>query len=289
LDQVYVSSSICSLASPAALLSDWEDRCRGEEVAGLCLDPRLGHELQHDVLVQCRQRGLACPEIGHPLVDQAPSAISQDRDERSAAGKQLLASGRRAHEFGVQRLLAPPWALALKPSLGHVVERFQRDLDPGLAGLQEGRSIIAERALDACCLVLDPVLRELEDLGVEVVLLHPTAWPHQFPDAEELARLGHIFDGAPLGSCLAVDWWHVAQHFQRTKVPEGAGVSRIADASGMTGMLPVGTGELDWDAVAPALRTTEVGVVTYDAALCPTPRELAAGLTLLQKVLATPD
>jgi hypothetical protein len=287
LKPIYVSSSACALpASPAALLADWEGRCRGAEVTGLCLDPRLDHELQHEVLALCRS-DVACLEIGHPVPGRpAASAISEDRDERSTARRELVASGRRAHEFGVGRVVVLPWLLpGLTPAPARLAERFQRSLDPGIAALEDARAALARPALDACCLTLDPTLRELDGLDVQLVLLRPTPWPHQFPDADELSRLARVFDGAPLASSLAVDWWHVGRHLDRAPgTPGGAPVVHVADACGLSSGLPVGTGELDWDAVAPALESAEAAVLTYDAALCATPREVATGVTLLGKL-----
>lgn len=283
------STAICPLpATPARLFDLWERLC-GESGAGIVPDGRLSGPLQQEVLELARVRGQACPLVVHPLVgahgQPAASPCSPDRDERRAAREQLLASAERAGRFGVPRLLLLPRSLPLSLSRRALVERYERGVSTAglVEGLEAERRERAARALDALCLVLDPTLRGLEPLGVELLLPRPAPWPDQAPGAAEVTHLLQLFTGAPLGTGFATDWWYLGRVLGTTPGDgplDGEPVS-VADGCGLSGALPAGSGELPWGELRPPERPGPL-VLTADAALGVTADEMARASALLR-------
>ena len=302
-DDPSCSTAICPLpATPGQLFGRWERLCR-ELAAGIVPDGRLSGPFQQEVLELARARGLTCPLLVHPLQSAhgqpAASPCSPDRDERRAAREQLLASAERAGRFGVPRLLLLPQSLPLPLSRQALVERFERGVPPAdlVDGLAEERRERSTRALDALCLVLDPALRGLEPLGVELLLARPAPWPDQVPDAGEAARLLQLFAGAPVGTGFATDWWYLGRTLGSPGGPRPPGADRtgttpedgpldrepisVADGCGLSGALPAGTGELPWSELRPPEHRGPL-VLTADAALEVSAEEMARAAALLR-------
>jgi len=298
-ETLFCSTSMTPLTGDAdQLVGSWERLCSDAAPAGLVVDARLGDQLQRDVLRHARSRGLSCPMVVHPLLGPrglpaaAPSSV--DRDERRAAVEQLLLSAERAQQFGVSRVLLLPGRLPLSCSRETLLTRHSRgeELRDLVAQLDGERRARSAAAIDALCLVLDPTLRRLESLGVELVLPRPAPWPDQVPDGRDVERLRGLFAGAPLTTAFVTDWWHVGQETgveldgERDRPATGEPLS-VADACGLVGGLPLGTGELERSRLQLPASCGPL-VLTADASHTPRPAEISAASSLLRSWPATP-
>lgn len=260
---VVCSTSVCRTSGPAgsvgppAVLDRWERLCSGLADA-LAIDARNNPHRQEMLLAQCETRQLRCVELAHPLQGPeglpAASPASPDPHEQRAALQQLAASLRRAADHEIGRVILFPSPLDLRPSWVELARSWAegRSIAAPLAQLADERQARAEPALAGLCLVLERALRLAQDLGVELVLPLPVPWPHQIPDGAEVLALRETLSGAPLGSCLATDWWHTRRQLLgpaeelEPPVPEPLSCIRVADACGLTPMLPLDSGEIEW-------------------------------------------
>jgi hypothetical protein len=174
---------------------------------------------------------------------------SPDPDEQREARVQLGATLQRGHHHGVRRVLLMPERLGLSVSWSALALRFATARPLELEALKQQREICRLAALDALCLVLDPVLRSAEDLESELILLTPSPWPHLFPSEEEVARLADIFAGAPLGVRHCTDWAFAGGKLgwvDSHRPMEAVSSVQLADACGLSLELPLGCGEIVW-------------------------------------------
>jgi hypothetical protein len=253
---VACSTSICpgSECGASAVMDHWEDRCR-DLLEALAVDHRFNPQRQERLLRLCRLRGVRSVELSHPHIGPeglpTASVVSSDRHEQRAALLQLTDTLQRAVDYGVERIHLPPTEMGLAISRESLGRDFALDqASPGPEELRGQRDLRATAAMDAICLVLDPLLRTCDDLGGTVALPGPTPWPHLFPDLDESAQLLEIFAGAPIEADYCTDWAHVQATLTGSEPappPEQLHVLRLADACGLTSMLPPGTGEIDWD------------------------------------------
>jgi len=248
-------TSICTLpATAAGVLARWQELCGPLAIQRLGLDARLPVGLQQEILRVAGRLGLDCVELHHPRLGPSglPAArpASPDRTEQLEARRQLLGTLERAHRHGVQRVVVGPQALELSISRADLARRFALDLDlgPPLAQLGEDRQAQLPDALDGWCRQLDPVLERVGALGgTQLVLVAPAPWPHQFPGEEEARALCRVFAGAPIGIVHAIDWARLSTNLGGSPgALERVVAYRVADACGLRGMLPVGTGEIAW-------------------------------------------
>lgn len=253
---VACSTSICpgSESGASAVMDHWEDRCR-DLLEALAVDHRFNPQRQERLLQLCRLRGVRCVELSHPRLgpEGLPTAsiTSPDRHEQRAALLQLTDTLQRAVDHRVDRVHLPPAEMGLTVSRERLEWGFALDqTSPVLEELRGQRDLRAAAAMDAFCLVLDPLLRSCDDLGGLVTLPGPAPWPHLFPDLDEVATLLEIFAGAPISVIYCTDWAHVEATLtgrSGSTPPEHLQALRVADACGLTSMLPPGTGEIDWD------------------------------------------
>ena len=233
------------------------DELMQTDIHALAIDARNNPDEQKMLLAACADRRIRCAELALPMFGAggrpAPSPASADAEERRAARELLLSTLRLGAEHGVSRVVLFPTLLPLR---AHPWDRVVHDfaskasLELALQALDEERAACAPAALDALCLTLEPALQHCLDLEVELIFPLPGPLPRQLPDAPEVAALIELFAGAPLGACLCADWIHVLQHL-RGDVPDLAALSppsclRLADACGLSPMLPPGTGEIGW-------------------------------------------
>jgi sugar phosphate isomerase/epimerase len=294
MPQIACSTALCPLpAVSGQILARWEGLARGAGVEAMAIDPRLSPGLQQEVLHAARARGIRCSELAHPQLGpsglRAASPASGDRDERAAASAQLLDTVQRAAGAGVERVLLPPVILELSQPRAALARRFALGLELAseLEQLEQERAERGRIAIDALCLVLDPVLRRLDPLGGTLVLQLPAPWPHQLPSAEEVAALARLFAGAPLGICHATDWAHVAAALGVEAEAQAAEptVLRLADACGLSTRLPVGTGEIDWPAALAAFGDggRPPCVIVCRAEVEPSPAEMQQAVALVSR------
>lgn len=293
MSQIACSTALCPLpAVPAQILAQWEGLAGGAGIRAMALDPRLSPQQQQEVLREARARGIRCCELAHPQVGasrlRAASPASSDRAERAAAAAQLLDTVQLAAGAGVERVVLPPVILELSLPRAVMARQFALGLElaPALEQLELERAERGRVAIDALCLVLDPVLRRLDALGGMLVLQLPAPWPDQLPSDDEAAALARLFAGAPLGTCHATDWAHVAAALGvevEARGPEAA-VLRLADACGLSTMLPVGTGEIDWPAaLAVGGEERPPCVIVCRAEADPSPAEMQQAVALVSR------
>lgn len=256
MNQIACSTTLCPLpCTTSEILNHWSTRCSGV-TRRMSIDARIGPDQQRDLLSACPGTGtlqITSTELSHPYSGPggrpAPSLASPDPDEQREARAQLTATLQRGHHHGVRRVLIPPVGLELPLSWSTLALRFATARQLELEALKQQRELRRPVALDALCLVLDPMLRIAEDLESELVLLTPSPWPHLFPSDEEVARLQEIFAGAPLFVRHCTDWAHaggVLGWVDRDR-PMGQATSvQLADASGLVLELPLGCGEIVW-------------------------------------------
>jgi sugar phosphate isomerase/epimerase len=292
MSQIACSTALCPLpAVPGQILACWEGLAQAAGIGAMAIDPRLSPRQQQEVLREGRARGIPCCELAHPRLGPgglpAASPASSDRAERAAARAQLLDTVQRAAGAGVERVVLPPAILELSLSQAALARRFALGLGlaPELEQLEQERAERGRAAIDALCLVLDPVLRRLDALGGTLLLQVPAPWPHQLPGSEEAAALAGLFGGAPLGTCHATDWAHVAASLGVEARGSEAAVLRLADACGLSTMLPVGTGEIDWPAALAALGGEERPpcVIVCRAEADPSPAEMQQTVALVSR------
>ncbi|MCA9669452.1 MAG: hypothetical protein KC503_27845 [Myxococcales bacterium] len=246
---------LAELQSPAAP-ERWRE-LSSSAVDGVAIDARVSAAQLSDLLEQLSRARLRCGELSEPLASQpgkvAPRALADDRDERRAAAQLLADVVELAGRHEVPRVVLLPAVLDLAPSAAALCERFAERTRMPRDRLLRQRLGAAETALDLYLAHLDPLLERADRVGVELALLGPTVWPHQLPDAAELALLRAEFHGAPLAPYLALDWLHAARALGLVELgpkPERPGArARVADACGLTLRLPVGCGEVDWEQV----------------------------------------
>jgi hypothetical protein len=289
------STSICPGPERGAdaVMDHWEDRCR-DLLEALAVDHRFNPQRQERLLQLCRLRGVGSVELSHPDFgpEGLPSAsvASPDRHEQRAALLQLTDTLQRAVSHGVRRVQLPPTELSLKISREQLGRDFALDqASSALEALRGQRDLRANAAMDAFCLVLDPALRTCDDLGGLVTLPVPAPWPHLFPDPEEVAQLLEIFAGAPLAAAYRTDWAHVQATLTGTE-PTTPGEHHhallLADACGLTTMLPPGAGEIDWDAQATIKEGHDVVLSVREDT---TRAEVVHSCALLERLRTDPD
>jgi hypothetical protein len=278
------------------LLSQWEALCGGL-VDALAIDARNNPDEQKMLLAACADRRIQCAELALPMLGiggrPAPSPASPDAEERLAARELLIRTLRLGAEHGVSRLVIFPPLLPLRAHpWDRVVHDFASGISPapGLQALDEERAARAPAALEALCFTLEPALQLCRDLGVELIFPLPGPLPQQLPAAPELAALIELFAGAPLSACLCADWIHVLQQL-RGEMPDLATLPppsclRLADACGLSPMLPPGTGEISWP--GPLYELERAREVDQVIAVAPgaSRAELEASRELLGRILA---
>ncbi len=254
---VSLSTSICdSPMSAERILERWQAVSQ-RRLDHIALGASLPAAVQRELLSLLPGVDLTCAELGHPLQGpesrRAASLISEDREERVAASRQLSASVELAADHGVPRVVLYPQRLDLALTVSQIVTRYVESRPVLLMECTEERLSRGAAACDALCAVLDSVLKIAQRHDVELAFLGPPPWPHQVPNLEEVERLASIFDGAPLRQSTCVDWIYLEAQLRGSTADfnQPKAVMQLADACGLATNLPLGCGEIPWDDLVP--------------------------------------
>jgi sugar phosphate isomerase/epimerase len=264
--RVALSTSACPRSlSPTAALARWR-ALAGDEVSALAVDERWPSEQQTELLRLTTSSGARCCELAHPTFSArtrpAASPASSDREERRAAGRQLVDTVQRAADREVLRVLLRPARISLTPEIARLRWLYALDRQLPLDDLAAQRSARIAPALDGLRAALDPALEAAARLGVRLALVGPAPWPHEVPRSAEVQLLREEFRGAPLGCCLRVDWAWAAAALGTADPLAAPEALHLADAAGLATRLPLGSGQLDAEHVAAALRDAAECVLT---------------------------
>ena len=282
---VSLSTSLCDAPSSAErVLERWRDVCQ-QRLDRIALGAHLTSAVQAPLLTLLPGAGLTCVELGHPLrsPDNRPAAsfISEDRDERAAAVRQLSASVELAADSGVPRVVLHPQPVTLALSAPQIAGLYAEARALDLTACGEERTARGAAAFDGLCNVLDSVLNVAQRHEVALSFLGPPPWPHQLPDAAEIERLHEIFDGASLERCACVDWIYLEAQLNGGEADyrQLPPVVRLADACGLVTNLPLGCGEIPWEALTPLREPTREAII--DLAPLTRHEEFLQGMKLL--------
>lgn len=251
IQPIGLSTFICSLQDPVDPVEQWRVK-GGAEADGVALDPRIPPGTQTQWIKAFRSLHVPVLEVVHSLFTDsgytAASFISQDMDELNMAVRQICASLELAHLGEVQRVVLLPQWMTLPKSQVCIVGDYAKGIVPPLhEELVLARANGRSNAVDAASRALDPVLRLADHFGIQLGMVTPGIFPHQFPDNVEAISLLQRFSGAPIDAVVPVDWVHArAALGLLDKPPPSSGSLWLADACGIETHLPVGQGEIDF-------------------------------------------
>jgi len=263
-------------AGPAAFLA----RARALGATDVAADATLDAQELQALIPEALRGGLGVVAIEAPCprrqVGRSPTLATADRDERLAAGRAVEDTLRRAAEA-----MARVVVVRLGTLPGHddapILRAFaRRSLErETLVARVELRRSLSLRALDLARWGLDLVVDAAAAAGVTLGLANRARW-FDIPSAGETATLLAELAGAPLAPFYDV----AAAHVRRTlglgngrpelEIERACGAF-LADAAGLRGGLPWGTGEVDPGVLeklpAGAPRIVHCGALATDAEL----------------------
>lgn len=209
-------------------------------------------------------------EPAAPTSRRAPRLATDDKEERRAALTSLdeaLAHADHRHAgLLIVRLGAFEPGTAFR---AHVERTLRRERRPRLEDLARDRLRATERALDLARWGLEPLLERAAARDVTVCVPNVARW-FELPTVVELGVLLVELAGAPLATWLDPAAAHARAFlgfeddgWLEALAPRAAG-AWLADAAGLRGGLPWGTGEVDRATLEAALPKDALAVVHAD-------------------------
>jgi hypothetical protein len=200
----------------------------------MAIGARIPAEVQRDLLKKAHTIGQAVGFVIAPAVDgsgrTAPSIAPRDRSEARSAIQSLGSLIESCGRTEVLRLVFDFVDLSLKPNVVQLRRvaadnQWQRVVE-AMGDLAKQREAHVTPRFDRMRGVLDALIERAVDVGVELLLPAPAAWPHQAPSGLELERLFFEFEGAPLASIWCSDWAHLGAQIEAQLDPAVASFQR---------------------------------------------------------------
>jgi sugar phosphate isomerase/epimerase len=252
------------------------------------IPPALWHPLVARLLADADERPIRVVYAPGPRPDLAPrkrlpQLASPDREEVRAAAALVVDTVARAADLGARIVVLPTLGRVPLPQRGpRLIEWLERGyLDTGgpavekLARYRAERQQVVPPVLDGVRQGLDRIGREAERRGLLIGVPNAARYD-ELPTRDELLRLLHELEGAPVGLWLDTYAAHAKEVWglgSAAAFLQGVEASRpavriigatLTDAAGLLGGLAPGRGEIDFDALLARLPEDAWGVVACE-------------------------